>query len=64
MVRPQPFAIADREVMHVIVELFGGDNNSSAFVEEDLYEMAAGNRGPFAVLALVDYADAGAQVIA
>jgi hypothetical protein len=60
---PQPFAIKDPEVTHVIVELFGGDNNLSAFVEEDLYEMAAGNRGPFAVLALADYADAGATVI-
>lgn len=59
----EPFAVRDREVSHVIVILFGGDNNLSPFVEEDLYEAAAGNRGPFAVLALVDYADRGGAVI-
>lgn len=59
----EPFAVQDREVGHVIVELFGGDNNLTAFVEEDLYEIAAGNRGAFALLALVDTADRGAVVI-
>lgn len=59
----EPFPVHDRDVTHVVVELFGGDNNLSAYVEEDLYEMAAGNRGPFAVLALVDRADRGGTVI-
>lgn len=59
----EPFPVQDRDVSHVVVELFGGDNNLSAYVEEDLYEMAAGNRGPFAVLALVDRADRGGAVI-
>ena len=58
-----PFAIRDREVTHVIIEIFGGDNNLSPFIVEDMQEMAAGNRGPFAVLALADYADRGGVVV-
>ena len=58
-----PFAVQDREVTHVIIEIFGGDNNLSPFILEDMQEMAAGNRGPFAVLALVDYADRGGVVV-
>ena len=58
-----PFAVQDREVTHVIIEIFGGDNNLSPFILEDMQEMAAGNRGPFAVLALADYADRGGVVV-
>jgi hypothetical protein len=58
-----PFAVRDREVTHVIIEIFGGDNNLSPFIVEDMQEMAAGNRGPFAVLALADYADRGGVVV-
>jgi hypothetical protein len=60
---PEPFAVRDRDVTHAVLLLFGGDNDLSPWVEEDLAEMAAGNRGPFAVLALADYADEGAAVI-
>jgi hypothetical protein len=63
MPTPEPFVVRDRAVTHVIVELFGGDNDLSPWVEEDLQEMAAGNRGPFALLALVDTAEGGGSVI-
>ena len=53
----------DRDVTHAIIEIFGGDNNLSRFVTEDMQEMASGNRGRFAVLALVDYASKGGSVV-
>jgi hypothetical protein len=59
----QPYPVRDREVTHAIIEIFGGDNNLNDFVVEDMQEMAAGNRGPFAVLALADYADRGGVVV-
>ena len=37
----------DRDITHVIIEIFGGDNNLSRFVFEDLQEMASGNRGRY-----------------
>ena len=58
-----PFDVRDRDVTHVIIELFGGDNNLNNFVTEDLQEMASGNRGSFSVLALADYARRGGVVI-
>jgi hypothetical protein len=58
-----PFPIKDLDATHVIIEIFGGDNNLSPFIVEDMQEMAAGNRGPFAVLALADYADRGGIVV-
>lgn len=63
MSKPKPFAIQDPDVTHVVIELFGGDNNLSRFVLEDLQEMAAGNRGAFATLALTDVANGGGQVV-
>ena len=57
----QPYAVSDTNVTHVVIELFGGDNNLSQFVLEDLQEMAAGNSGRFAVIALADFADWGAR---
>jgi hypothetical protein len=59
----KPFAVRDPDVTHVIVEMFGGDNNLDEFVTEDLQEMASGNRGPFAVLGLADYARRGGVVV-
>lgn len=63
MPNPQPFAVRDQQATHVVIELFGGDNNLNDFVIEDLREMIAGNTGPIAVLALADFADQGAVVI-
>ncbi|HEV8524103.1 MAG TPA: clostripain-related cysteine peptidase [Terriglobales bacterium] len=63
METPTPFPIQDKESTHAVIEIFGGDNNLSSFAVEDLQEMAAGNRGPISILALVDYADQGAHVI-
>ena len=52
----RPFSVSGTDATHVIIELFGGDNNLSDYVMEDLQEMAAGNRGSFAVIGLVDLA--------
>ena len=53
--KPFPTRLPDAEL--VIIEMFGGDNNLSAFVFEDLQEMAAGiNGGKIAVLGLTDLA--------
>ena len=57
-----PFQVDLKGITHVVIEMFGGDNNLSPFVLEDLQEMAAGNSGPFAVIALTDFADEGASV--
>jgi len=59
----QPFPVRDPDVTHVVIELFGGDNNLSSYVLEDLQEMAAGNSGRIATLALADFEDRPAQVI-
>lgn len=59
----QPFPVLDTTATHVVIEIFGGDNNLSDYVLEDLREMQAGNRGPVVVLALTDYADKGASVV-
>lgn len=59
-----PFDVKDTAATHVIIELFGGDNNLSPYVNEDLEELMAGNRGPIAVLALVDrLGGGGSQVV-
>ena len=63
MTEIKPFAVRDSDVTHAIIQIFGGDNNLSRFVPEDLQEMASGNRGRFAVLALVDYASKGGSVV-
>jgi hypothetical protein len=62
MKKPSPFPIDLSGITHVVIELFGGDNNLSSYVLEDLQEMAAGNAGPFAVIALTDFEDEEATV--
>ncbi len=59
----KPFAVSTTDVSHVVIELFGGDNNLSDFVDQDLEEMARGNKGRFAVIGLADFAGAGGQVV-
>jgi cysteine peptidase C11 family protein len=59
----KPFRVTAPNVSHVIIELFGGDNNLSPWVEDDLAEMARGMKGSVATLALVDTSDRGGQVI-
>ncbi|MBZ4420195.1 clostripain-related cysteine peptidase [Myxococcus sp. RHSTA-1-4] len=63
MAKVAPFPIRDTSVTHVVIEIFGGDNNLTGYVREDLQEMMAGNRGNFALLALVDTAREGGQVL-
>ncbi|VVP60003.1 hypothetical protein PS850_06153 [Pseudomonas fluorescens] len=62
MKHPEPFEIDLNNITHVVIEIFGGDNNLSSFVIEDLQEMAAGNNGNFAVIALTDFAGEEASV--
>jgi hypothetical protein len=64
MAKPDPFQIDLSNVTHVVIEVFGGDNNLSSYVIEDLQEMAAGNRGPFGVIGLSDFEDGEAKVMA
>ena len=64
MTTPIPIPIDLSNVTHVVIEVFGGDNNLNAYVIEDLQEMAAGNRGPFAVIGLSDFEDGEAKVMA
>lgn len=59
----QPFAVVDADVSHVIIEIFGGDNNLSDYVDEDMAEMLAGTRGDFAMLGLADLAHDRAGVL-
>lgn len=59
----KPFDVSTTDVSHVVIELFGGDNNLSSFVRKDLNEMVAGNKGKFAVLGLADFANTGGQVV-
>lgn len=63
MSTPQPFPVLDTQATHVVIELFGGDNNLSDFVLEDMREMVAGNTGPLVVLALADFEREGAVVV-
>jgi len=60
---PKPYAVRDRNVRHVVIELFGGDNNLSEWVEDDLAEMAKGMKGSVAMLALIDTSDDKGQVV-
>ena len=59
----KPFDVSDTNVSHVVIELFGGDNNLSDFVDEDLDEIAKGLNGRFAVLGLADFEHAGGQIV-
>jgi hypothetical protein len=59
----RPFAVTDPDVSHVIIEIFGGDNNLSDYVDEDMAEMLAGTRGDFAMLGLADVAQDRAGVL-
>jgi hypothetical protein len=59
----EAFPVTGGDATHVIIELFGGDNNLSQYVEEDLQEMAAGNNGPFAMIGLADFLGEGARVV-
>lgn len=59
----KPFPVDMTGITHAIIEMFGGDNNLNDYVDEDLQEMAAGNAGNFAVIALADYVDDAGKVM-
>lgn len=63
MSEAKPFPVAVPDVSHVIIEIFGGDNNLNDYVNEDMAEMLAGARGNFAMLGLADYARNKAVVL-
>lgn len=58
-----PFAVANASASHVVIEMFGGDNNLSSFVLQDMAEMAAGCPPSVAVLAIADFVNAPASVV-
>ena len=58
-----PFAVSETNVQHVVIELFGGDNNLSSFISDDMREMQSGAHGPIAMLGLADYQNAGGRVV-
>ena len=61
-----PFEVSNRDVRLVLIKMFGGDNNLSHQVENDLNEIADGLRngaGDTAVIALADLADAPGSII-
>lgn len=59
----KPFNVNRSGADYVVVELFGGDNNLSHFVYQDLQEIAAGIKGNVVVLGLADLADKPASVV-
>ncbi len=60
--KPYPTRLPDAEL--VMIQMFGGDNNLSAFVYEDLQEMAAGIRGSkIAILGIADLAGKPGAVV-
>ncbi len=59
----QPFKVNRASADYLIILLFGGDNNLSHFVYQDLQEMAAGLSGNTVVLGLADLIDRPASVV-
>jgi hypothetical protein len=59
----EPFIVNRSQADYLVIQLFGGDNNLSHFVYQDLQEMAAGLRGNVVVLGLADLADRPASVV-
>ena len=59
----QPFAIQMKSPRFAIIELFGGDNNLSSYVDTDLNEMLDGLPGDGLVIALTDHFGSAAKVL-
>lgn len=59
----KPFNVHRSGADYLIVQLFGGDNNLSHFVYQDLQEMAAGMKGNIVVLGVADLGDKPASVV-
>lgn len=58
----KPYDVRLKTAKYAIIELMGGDNNLSDFVEEDMSEMAAGIGSDTAVVTLSDVFNGGARV--
>ncbi len=59
MSNPFNLEVKDKDATHVVIELFGGDNNLSDYVVRDLEEMERGRGDLITVIALVDRAATG-----
>lgn len=59
----QPFDVSHKTPTHVIIEMFGGDNNLNDFVLEDMREMMSGMSSDQAALCLADFSDKQAYVL-
>ncbi|MCI5167543.1 MAG: hypothetical protein D3903_15990 [Candidatus Electrothrix sp. GM3_4] len=51
----RPFNVTKKNPTHVVIEMFGGDNNLDEFVDKDMDEMLAGISDEMSALCLVDY---------
>ncbi|HUD94542.1 clostripain-related cysteine peptidase [Sphingobium sp.] len=59
----QPFPLPTTDLRFLIVELFGGDNNLTGYVDTDLNEMLEGLPTDAAVLALTDHFGSSAKAV-
>lgn len=51
----KPFDVTKKNPTHVVIEMFGGDNNLDEFVNKDMQEMLEGMSEDMSALCLVDY---------
>ncbi|MGR0480875.1 MAG: clostripain-related cysteine peptidase [Candidatus Electronema sp. V4] len=54
-IKPKPFDVTKKNPTHVVIEMFGGDNNLDEFVDKDMQEMLEGMSEDMSALCLVDY---------
>lgn len=59
----KPYPVKNPDPTHVVIEMFGGDNNLSDFVREDILEMVDGMAAGFTALCLTDTFGGTGQVI-
>lgn len=59
----EPFAVTHPDPSYVIIEMFGGDNNLSSYVAQDMAEMVAGSQGHITTIGIADYANAPASIV-
>lgn len=59
----KPYAVANKAPAFAVIELFGGDNNLSDYVEEDMNEMVLGATGDIVVIGLADVFNGPAKVV-
>lgn len=59
----KPFKVSKPKATHVVIEMFGGDNNLNEFVIEDMREMMSGMSPDMSALCLADFVNDQAYVV-